>query len=83
MTKQEKIQRLIPVNYVISDEKLKEISKKWRHIGLDALLVLWHKYYNTTCHKLITHLLFKYREKQLRLEFAEECLKSIYDRENQ
>lgn len=73
-TKIEKVRELTPITMGINDERDFRIAKRWSHKGLDFLLEMWHKYYNTTAHLLINSL-FKFSEKQLKLDKLEECLK--------
>ena len=79
-TKIEKVMELTPITMGINYERDSRIAKRWSHKGLDYLLEMWHKYYNTTAHYCI-NALFKYSEKQLNLDKLEECLKGICDNE--
>ena len=77
-TKIEKVRELTPITMGINDERDSRIAKRWSHKGLDLLLEMWHKYYNTTAHLCINSL-FKFSEKQLNLNKLEECLKGLKD----
>jgi len=75
MKKTEKIERLLTLCYFgVSEEKLKEISKKWSQNGLDTLLNMWHTHYNSKAHECISYILFRFSEKQLNLNTLENCL---------
>ena len=76
-TKMEKVLHLITINHNISNERAKEIGNKWTCKGLDLLQVLWHTYYNTTAHEVISTLLLMYKEKELNLNYLEKVLKEI------
>ena len=76
-TKIEKVMELTPITMGINHERDSKIAKRWTHKGLDLLLEMWHKYYNTTAHLCINSLLLRYSEKQLKLEYLENALKEI------
>lgn len=78
MKKTEKIERLLTLSYYgVSKEKLKEISRKWSQNGLDTLLNMWHKFYNSKAHECISYVLFRFSEKQLNLNVIENCLSQL------
>ena len=83
MTKQDKVERLITINYVNSvtlkhhKELVEKTCKRWSHKGLDFLLNLWHTYYNSDSHACITQTMFLYGEKQINLLNIEKALKSL------
>ena len=76
-TKIEKVMELTPITMGINKERDSKIAKKWTHKGLDLLLEMWHKYYNTTAHLCINSLMTRWGEKQLNLDKIDECLKGI------
>jgi len=72
-TKLEKVMELTPITMGINKERDSKIAQRWTHKGLDFLLEMWHKYYNTTAHLLI-YSLFKFSERQLDLSKLEIAL---------
>lgn len=78
-TKLEKVMELTPITMGINYERDSKIAKRWSHKGLDLLLEMWHKYYNTKTHLCINSLLTRFSEKQLHLEKLENAIKDIQD----
>ena len=83
MTKKEKIERLITINYVSyvslkhHEDMKNKTAKRWSHKGLDRLTDLWHKYYNNDSHACIMHTMFIYAENQINLDAVENALKGL------
>lgn len=73
----EKVLELTPNTMPMTEERAKEIAKRWSHKGLDFLKDMWHKYYTNTHHLCIYSLLIRYGEKQLKLEYLEPALAQI------
>lgn len=78
-TKIEKVMELTPITMGINHERDSRIAKRWSHKGLDYLLEMWHKYYNTKSHLCINSLMMRFSEKQLNLDKLDVVLKEIQD----
>ena len=76
-TKIEKVMELTPITLGINHERDSKIAKRWTHKGLDLLIEMWHKYYNTKTHLCINSLMSRFSEKELYLDKLEEVLKGI------
>ena len=80
-SKLEKVMELTPIEFGINKERDSQIARKWTHKGLDFLLEMYHKYYNTTSHLCIHSLLLRFSERQLNLNVLDEALKHVTERE--
>lgn len=76
-TKIEKVMELTPITMGINYERDSKIAKRWTHKGLDLLIEMWHKYYNTKTHLCINSLMTRFSERELYLDKLEEVLKGI------
>ena len=77
MTKKTQIERLIPIEMKVSEERLNKASKQWSNNGLATMFNLWHTYYNNNAHAVIGNTLLTMKEKHVNFEGLEEVIKDV------